>query len=358
MQQKAHILLAPLDWGLGHAARCIPIIEALLLKNVNITVAVNGAAAQLIKNSCPQVKIETNIPNYNISYSKNGFFTKIKLLTQLPKIKKAIKAENTWLKQYCTQHKVDIIISDNRYGFFNTNIFSVFITHQLQPITPLGNWANTYLQKYLYHFIHNFNQCWVYDNLGHNALAGQLSKTDLPNIPTRYIGTHSRLNVLNIPKLYDVAIILSGPEPQRSILEHKLLAQAKHLTLSVCLVRGISNKESLNNEGIKKTYNLADTETINKIVNSSRFIICRSGYSSAMDYLSIGAQCIFIPTPGQTEQLYLAKYLSEKKWAITTTQNNVDLQNIIEKAKIFEFKNTEIGNKLALQKAVDLLPII
>ncbi len=350
------ILIAPLDWGLGHATRCIPIINALLQYTNAITIAATGKQLMLLQNEFPNLHFIA-IPNYNIQYGKSKITTILNLFWQLPKIKKAIITEHNWLQQLLMKQHYDIVLSDNRYGLYNKKTHCILITHQLQPMSLIADLGQLFLQKQLYNFINKYNQCWVIDNKGNDALAGTLSNpTLLPQIETHYIGTLTRfVKTTNNKTLFALAIILSGPEPQRTVLENKLIAQLKGILKPIVLIRG-TNKNIANGNLPKNitTINIADTKTIQLIVDQSNFVLCRSGYTSLMDYLTIGAKCIVVPTPGQTEQEYLAKYTSAKKYTFYAKQKNINLMQVLQKAKEFKFEKYNINENL-LQKTIKKL---
>jgi predicted glycosyltransferase len=346
------ILIAPLDWGLGHATRCIPIINHLLTYTNNITIAANGIQLQLLQNQFSSLNF-ISIPNYNITYANNTISTNIKLLFQLIKIKKAISQENKWLQQIQATQRYDIILSDNRYGLYHKSATCIFITHQLKPKTFFGKFGQQFLQKQLYKYINQFTQCWVMDNKGSNSLAGDLSNpTLMPTIPTSYIGIHTRLKQIPCDnKKYSIAIILSGPEPQRTLIENIIIKQLTIIQEAVILIRGTNNILPI--QALPKNVEIvsvANAQQIETLIAQSQFVLCRSGYTSLMDYLSIGVKCIVVPTPGQTEQEYLAKYTSNQNLTMRILQNNLQLHMILKKAKNYSFTLLKTEKNILAQK--------
>ena len=344
--QNKKVLIAPLDWGLGHATRCIPIIKQLLQQQCIVTIAATGIIRDTLMAEFPLLTY-TAIPNYNIKYGYTSLATTIKYLTQLPKIKRTIQEEHLWLQQQQQLHNYEIIISDNRFGLYHPTATTIFITHQLQPLSPLGKLGNMLLQAINYYYINKYNQCWVYDSAAPQALAGKLSNpTKLPKVPISYLGNSTRLQLLpNANLVYKAAIILSGPEPQRTILERIILTQlsssapAEQYPKKIILVRGLpSTSQPITNYNPNITIiNYANSLQLNTIIASSQYIICRSGYTSVMDYLLLHKQCIFIPTPAQSEQQYLATYCAKKQWAICYKQDNFNLTAALTKASNFPF---------------------
>lgn len=348
-KQKS-ILIAPLDWGLGHTTRCIPIINKLLHLNCRVIVAATGIRKQLLLKAFPSLLI-IPIPDYNIVYGKNRWSTVIKIVAQFGKMKKAIKAENIWLQDVVKQYSIDIVISDNRYGLYNEQAVTVFITHQLQPKSLLGSLGENFIQKKLYRYINKFNQCWVMDEEGENNIAGSLSHpTKMPSIPCFYIGITTRLQPLDIAVKKKVLVILSGPEPQRTILENKILGQLNNTSIKATIIRGVEDKNTVSISNTNATiYNLVDMETLNILIAESEFVICRSGYTSIMDLLLLHKKCIFIPTPAQTEQEYLATYLANKNLCIFYSQEDFNITEALLKAEKTNFKHLSF----ALQHQLD-----
>ncbi len=144
---------------------------------------------------------------------------------------------------------------------------------------------------------------------------------------------------MSLEKKYDIAFILSGPEPQRTIFENTILAQISNSGHNFIMVRGLpENTAELpikNNLHIKN--HLSATE-LNQVICSSRLVISRSGYTSIMDYVKTGVRAVLVPTPGQGEQEYLARFLSEKKIFMSVSQHNFSLYTIVEEAMNFPFK--------------------
>ena len=343
------VLVAPLDWGLGHTTRCIPIITALLKYNFKVLIAAEGNSAHVLTKEFSGLQI-IKLEGYRITYSRKKSFFNAKIFLQIPKIIKAIKREHLWLVQQINEHKIDIVISDNRYGLYNSNIKSVFITHQLAVET--GNvFTNRFVQKLNYKFINKFDTCWVPDGKTPNDLAGKLSNPQkLPTVPVNYIGNLSRFKKRESNKHIDLLVLISGPEPQRTILENKLLSQMNELEYEMVLVRGlpgVDDKLSCYNKKIK-TYNHLPAEELGYVIQSSKIVVARSGYSTIMDLVALQQKAILIPTPGQTEQEYLAEYLSERKYFVAAKQSDFNLNKEIKKLENLPFvvMDSLLENKL------------
>lgn len=319
------ILIAPLNWGLGHATRCIPIIRALLQHNFIPVIASDGAALSLLIKEFPDLEA-IELPSYNIKYSRHGSLLSFKLFIDSPKILKAIKAEQKAIQSLVKARQIDGFISDNRFGVYHPDLPSVYITHQLQVLSRQTTWLSTKLHQKI---IRKFDECWIPDVSGHPNLSGKLGHVthDLPNV--KYIGPLSRFTKTPSAFQYDILILLSGPEPQRAILEKKLLSEFRTYDRKVLFVKGIMDGEQVCEKiGTMTIYNYMTSDLLEKSLNESRLIIARSGYTTVMDLAKLGKKAFFIPTPGQFEQKYLAKKLTEQKLAPSCKQEVFTLKKL------------------------------
>src|SRR5438270_1451778 len=316
---KPIVLIAPLDWGLGHATRCIPIIKKEIEKGKIVYLAGEGHVKTLLQEEFPDLPF-LDLKGYRIWYSRSSAWFNFKVFIQIPKILLAIRYEHKWLKKIIQQYGINEIISDNRYGLYSYSIPSFFITHQLLIKTPFGKKADAFLQKLNYRFINRFTECWVPDFEKEDNLAGELSHPSIyPGIPVRYIGPLSRFHIpSNLPEEKHMLALLSGPEPQRTIFEKKILHQLINYDKEVVLVRGLPGcKEKLHVGKNIKVFNHLPAKDLEKALLESSVIIARCGYSTIMDVITLRKRSILIPTPGQTEQEYLAKNLQQKNLSIS-----------------------------------------
>jgi len=337
------VLVAPLDWGLGHATRCIPIIKALLQHQYSVFVACNATQQSLLEKEFSNIQF-IELDGYNIQYTKQKWWFPFKMVLQVNRIYKTIKKEHIWLQNIIETYQIDLVISDNRYGLHSTKIPCVFITHQLLVKAPF-HWLELCIQKQLYKYIQQFSSVWVPDFASENQIAGKLSHpTQKPTIPIHYIGILSRFDVIkNATNLYRYCIIISGPEPQRTLLEEIIFKQIQNTIQPIVFVRGLpkaTNVLSTNNSNIT-IYNHLDGASLNALIQSSEFIVCRSGYTTIMELLHLQKKAILIATPGQTEQEYLAQLLHEKKYAVCIPQNRFNFQKVTDLANAFVYKTPD-----------------
>jgi UDP-N-acetylglucosamine transferase subunit ALG13 len=331
---KKRVLVAPLDWGLGHATRCVPVIREFIRLGFQVLLAGENAIAQLLKEEFPELTV-LHLKGYRIRYGKNRRSFVIKMFLQLPKILRCIKEEKKWLEKIIASYNIDIVFSDNRFGLYSTNAHCIFMTHQL--FIKTGNsFTEKIAQKINYRYINRFDECWVPDNAGAENLAGILSHpAKMPELPVKYIGILSRFTKQEFEKKYDLAAVLSGPEPQRSFFEDILLKQIKGSSLNAVVVRGLPCNTEI--PAIKtKILNHLPAAALNELILSSRIVISRSGYSTLMDLATIGTSAILVPTPGQTEQEYLAEYLSGKNYFISAPQEGLQLQEQVKKIELLQ----------------------
>ncbi|UQD55310.1 glycosyltransferase [Flavobacterium sp. K5-23] len=324
---KKTILIAPLNWGLGHATRCIPIIKELEKNNFIPILASDGAALELLQQEFPHLKT-LELPSYRIEYAKNGRNFKWKMLQNIPKIAIAIWKERKLIEEWVNQYKIDGIISDNRLGVFNKSVPTVYITHQLNVLSGASSIFSSQIHQ---HFIKKHKVCWVPDMEGFNNLAGILSRPKKKSFEVNYIGPLSRMQKKQLPIVFDLMIILSGPEPQREILQEKLIIELQKYKGKVVFVKGLmekfQKKEELNNITF---YNFMNSELLEKTINESAIILCRSGYTSIMDLAKLEKKAFFIPTPGQNEQEYLAEKLQKEGFVPYSTQESFNIENLSE----------------------------
>jgi uncharacterized protein (TIGR00661 family) len=328
------VLIAPLDWGLGHATRCIPIIKAFQALHYEVILAGDGAVSKLLATEFPEIRI-LHLKGYQIQYANSSKALVWKLLSQVPKILRTIKEEHEWLEEIKVSEKIDMVVSDNRYGLYTQKIPCIFITHQLCIKTAFP-FLEELLRKLHYRFIDRFTNCWVPDAAGEINLGGQLSHPrTLPRIPTHYLGILSRMTQNEVSeKQFNYCFLLSGPEPQRSILEDKMLDAASKLPGRNLLVRGLpASNNTITVPENCTVYNHLPTKDLLVIIASSELIICRSGYTSLMELIGLKKDALLIPTPGQTEQEYLAKKLVADQRFSMAKQDAPDLLVALHEAK-------------------------
>jgi len=357
---RPNILVCPLEWGIGHATRCVPLIKELLKQDTNVIIGASGRPLAFLKNEFPQLSF-IDFPGYSFTYPGRGSMA-FKMLLQIPSLFKGARNEHKFLDKIIDQHKIDIVISDNRFGLWTKKVPCVYMTHQ---VFIKSSKKLKFLEPILYkihkHYMSKYNEVWIPDFENENNLSGDLSH--LNELPSNFyfVGPQSRFfSSSGLDKQsdfkYDVLCLLSGPEPQRTLLEKKIIEQLKDLNLRVVIVAGkpevsVSNQVSEN----LKIYSHLDTETLKQLIIESEVVIARPGYSTIMDLVSLNKRAIFIPTPGQTEQEYLASKFKKEKNYFRLAQNDFNLPVALEQSKNYSGKHLPYDNILLTKRITTLL---
>jgi hypothetical protein len=342
--KKKTVIVAPLNWGLGHATRCIPIIEALQEAGATVILASDGGALALLRREFPHLRA-VELPAYDIRYPFRSMT--LSMAVQGHKILRGCVLEYFWLKKFLKTEHIDAVISDNRFGFFSRATRSIFMTHQVQILIPM-RFLQPFVNAVNHFFIRHFDALWIPDTASERNLAGDLAHGFFveklhKKLTINYLGTLSRMQCFAAELKYRAIIVLSGPEPQRTILEEKILTQLIGIVekerrrgfeprrrLGYCLVRGVSDKNVTikTDNWIKKIeiHNVLTGKELNQKIMESDVVVCRSGYSSLMDLVVLQKKALLIPTVGQTEQEYLADALAHQNRFVAQHQDALDLQ--------------------------------
>ena len=305
LAQKKKILFAVLNWGLGHATRSWKLINDYVQNGDEVILASDGVAKDFLSREFPELRM-FELPSYNAEYGVgNGLFAMMKngVKTQL-----AVRKEKKWLDQFLIGNEIDLIISDNRYGIYSDSIKSVIITHQLNIKAPFGS---SIVNTQNHNWLNRFNEVWVPDR--NHELSGELSHPVPESLigKVKEIGWLSRFEVFESKETKDkIVAIVSGPEPQKTILKNQLKELLLELNEDAVLYTGDPKFKDTVQEGSLTIKSHAETKEFFNDLISAKVVIGRSGYSSLMDYKLLNKKMILIPTPGQDEQLYLGNHLS------------------------------------------------
>lgn len=307
---RGKILVAPLNWGLGHATRCVPLIQDYIAKGDEVVVVADGYPLEFLKQQFPALRF-IEFPSYSVYYSA-GKSQVGAMLFNLPNIITGIIREHFWLNDLLRSEHFDQIISDNRFGMWSQRVHSVYITHQLMVKMP----ENLKFLEPLVHQLHKavirqYDECWIPDRAENGGLSGDLAhKYPLPR-HAKFIGTLSRFQGMENSASnsdYELVAVISGVEPQRTIFEDTLIHRYKNRSEKILIVQGLPQAEKKSKQigGIILVSHLPDDELAAVLLGAKK-IICRSGYSSIMDLDALNClrKTEFVPTPGQTEQEYL-----------------------------------------------------
>lgn len=327
MERRKRILVTVLDWGLGHATRCVPVINALLQQNTEVMIGGSGVSLALLKQQFPALK-SFELSPYNPCYPADTNMVWA-MAGQLPKFIKAIKAEQKETEEIVKREQIEIVISDNRYGCYTKMAKCYVIAHQLNILMPQGwQWMEGIVNHFNHAQLRNFDGAWCPAN--DSTFPNSLLKGH-EELSATFIGFLSRMEHITAANKYAVTAICSGPEPQRGLLEEALSEQLLALDMPAVLVAGrVEKKQKREVKGNLVIVNYMAGEELNKLMAKSAVIVARSGYSTVMDLMRTGSKAILIPTPGQTEQAYIAAELMEQGLAYTMPQGDMDMQKALK----------------------------
>lgn len=340
MAASKHILICPLNWGLGHATRCIPLIQTFLNKGHRVSIASDGAALELLKSEYPALHF-IELPAYNIRYKSSNMF--VNIAPQVPKLLNAIRLERKMLESIMSKGDYDVVISDNRYGIYTDKIPTIFMTHQLNIAVP-NRLVDAWVRRRNRAYISRYDECWVPDFATEPSLAGTLSHSPVfDNV--HYVGPLSTMQYKDAPKKYDIIVVLSGLEPQRSYFEQAVVQQVSKLDKSALIVAGVTGKKEKSKLSPSVEWqSYMNRKELNQAILASEVYIGRSGYSSLMDLVQLNRRkVILVPTPGQTEQEYLAERFAQRHHYVVQQQKHFDLSEALDQV-------------YAMSNSIDIVP--
>lgn len=360
-EHSKNVLICSLDWGMGHASRLIPIINKLQKKGHKIFISCSKNQQHFFLN---EITNYTWVPSAcpPIKYNDKGLGLK-DLFKLIPTIFKGIKKDKKNIEQWVNIYHIDLIISDNRYGCYSSKAYSVIITHQVKiELPPIFKWAEKIVHKRIKKLIYRFNRCWIPDVAEMPSYAGDLSHQFSLNGKSAFIGLLSRFEMLNNKNeendfSYELLGVVSGPEPQRTNFANILLSQMFELNKPCILVLGdFSKPQTTKQEKNVTIYSSMNTMELYQAIQASKYIIARSGYSTIMDLICLKRSAILVPTPGQTEQEYLAEYYKSRKMFVIANQNTLNIYDAISQLSVYSWiyhYNAEENLELELERVLN-----
>ena len=340
MSSRPRILIAVLNMGLGHATRSLPVIYYFLKRGWEVLLVSTGRAAAFLKRELPGIPHREGV-DYGFRYSRNGAFLPLQLMRQLPAFLKAVSEEHRLCGQLVTEFRPQAILSDHCYGMYHKHVPSFLLAHQIQFACRVPGRGYAGIGARLHRFmLHRFHHIFIPDVPAENGgvLSGLLSAPALGRAGYQFVGLLSSLTPLNraTAPQWEALISISGPEPQRSLLEEKVLNQLKFYEGGpVCVVLGRpeANREML--LGTHRVYSHLSRTQYREVVHCSELVVSRPGYSTLMELCALGKKVLLIPTPGQTEQGYLAARLKKSQKALVCAQDAFQLQRDLPLARRF-----------------------
>jgi len=336
---KKQVFISPLEWGTGHATRIIPIIKSLIKSNYDITIGTNKYK-NLYSYLFPEIKI-INVPSFNIKYSRK---TLLSVIFYLPSFFISILKDKIFINKYVETNKPDIIISDNRYGFYHPSTYNIIITHQLNiQMNGIFKLFSFIIRSRIKKYLKKFDECWVPDIENKEInLTGIFSyHKAFKNCNVKYVGLLSQFNDDIIYKSkYDIEllIMLSGPENQRTIFENIIMKELIKYKIKATLVRGVKGNDVPKYVENITIYDFVYADMYKHLIINSKYIICRAGYTSIMDLIVLNKKALLVPTPFHPEQEFLVKRLFKNGYFPYMEQDKFDILKALKILNNFSFK--------------------
>lgn len=351
MFHGARILITPLDWGLGHSTRCIPIIQRLRELDARPVIGADKGPLALLRDAFPDLP-HVHVPGVEVRYAKGASQTWA-MAVQFPAMLRSVREEHHLFLNLRRQLQLDAVISDQRFGIRAEGLPSVIITHQLFPFTPF---AQGVLRRINLRSVARFDRCWIPDDEQAPGLAGELSHgRDVPR-NARYLGPISRMDPAKAiaPKEpYRIVCVISGPEPQRTLLEEELMKQLPLINGQHLLVRGKPEPALDETVGNVRRLSHLGGDALTGALLQAQLIVSRTGYTTLMDLARIGRSALVVPTPGQEEQEYLGELHARTGRFIVQAQDRL---NIVEMLSAGGMKKAEevkaLGENTHLEHAL------
>ena len=348
------ILFGVFEWGIGHATRDIPLINALLKRGHEVHIIVTGRSLDILKNHFKnKCKYFDVVSLHDIYYNINTKFIKANFIFSIPKIIKTLKKARQESEKIIKKGNYDIVISDCRLDVYDKINNSYLINHQLRYKSPFGTERiieksfSVLMKHYKYFLVPDFKN---------NNLSGRLSH-DLRYFDKKkikYIGIISNLRQKNSKKDIDYFISFSGPEPARTLLEKKILENIKELKGKVVIAAGNPKGKIISPSGVE-FYNFVSPKNQENFMNRAKFLIVRAGYTTIMEIAELNKKALLIPTPGHPEQMYLGKYLKDKGYFYSVSQKKLDLKKDIEIATKFKGYKAPWNTSESIKKFIKLV---
>jgi len=346
-----NIVYGVCSWGLGHATRSLPVIRKLIDENNKLTIISSDRSLELLKKELGHDPEYYDIPDYPMLLSENSRQFMAKSFVYWPMFIKRMNSGLQKLKKILENKKCEKIISDGRYDIYSRKIPSFFISHQIRIMNPLrikmferGSeiFNLFFFKRFVGVIVPDYKENNLSGDLSHN-----LHRIDENNL--HYVGILSDFKKKKTKKNIDYLISISGPEPQRTLLENKIFSQVDNLTGKTVITLGKIEKQDAFNKKNIQTYSFLTKDKRIDFLNRTKLVISRSGYSTIMDLAVIGTKALMIPTPGQIEQEYLGQYHNKKGTFYSISQDKINLKTDVELAK----KTTGITQKCDVNKTVE-----
>jgi len=341
-------------WGLGHATRTLPIIRRTIEEGHEVTVVSSGRALSMLRQELGDSATFAHLEDYQPPELPNSTFLALATFLRFPLYVTAMFHEHDYVRRFLEETKIDVIFSDNRFGFYSRQVPSFFMGHQLRILNPLRNkvledgteiYNKYFLDRYAGVIVPDFEE---------DGLAGRLAH-DLSIFDERrlnYVGVLSEFAYRPTVEDVDVFVSISGPEPQRSSFERLVRSQLDGFGGRVVTSLGKPEDNGHSGPNLRSYLNREERE---EFLNRSKIVVARSGYSTLMDLSVLKKRGFLVPTPGQLEQEYLAKHHMERKTFYSVPERDLDLPSQLEAALAFKAPTLRQPSERAVRKALDVI---
>lgn len=332
------VLFAVHDWGLGHATRSLPLIRALLDRGDTVTVLVApGNALRLL-----QAELGDRCAFYPYAdipkpFSRFPALFYLRMSLSMPQVMALFRREHELTEKLVKERDLDCVVSDTRYGIWSQAVPSYCILHSLRQLIPFRpHWLERLVERSQCRKLSGFTKVLIPDMEEDGGLSGELSHDldiDWGAGRLEWIGPLSGVRVQPGKRDIDMFFSISGIEPQRTIFERKVLDALPQLTGRIVVTLGQpARADECIERGNATIHGCLDRHAQADMLNRARITITRSGYTTLMELAELGGRALLVPTPGQSEQEYLARLHRERGRMWSTTQSELDLPADLERA--------------------------
>ncbi len=343
------------SWGLGHATRTLPIIRRFIEEGDEVTVVSHGGALALLRNELDGGARFHDLEDYLPPTTITPKLLALDTFVSIPQYLGAMKREHDFVEKMLNGEKVDTIFSDNRFGFYSIKVPSFFMTHQLRIMNPIRSRFLESATERVALWLHKRLAGLIVPDFETDGLSGRLAHglSVIDEREVHYIGALSDFERRAGEENIDVFASISGPEPQRAIFQELVLKQLKGFDGRA--VVSLGKKEEPRIEGGIEIRGLLAKHEREDLLNRSKVIISRSGYSTIMDLSALGRRSLLVPTPGQTEQEYLAEYHMDRGSFLCVPEHDLDIADQIGEVASWEPPKLQHSVERAVENAVGII---
>lgn len=330
------ILFAASSWGLGHATRDLILIQALMDAGHSVTVLSTDRALKLLRGELADQCDYIDLPDIPKALGHTSASFYLKMTMALPLVFRTFRREHRFVDELCRAGKCDRIVSDSRYGVWSRDVPSYHLMHTLHQISPFRVRLVEHVIESIQRGLLSGAKKVLIPDQEENGLAGELCH-DLVAFrrdQIEYLGILSSVLRMPVEQDIDYFITVSGVEPQRSILEKKVLRQARELDGRVVITLGRPDLPfSVSDDGRLAIYSFLGRRRQAEMLNRARTVVSRSGYTTLMELAELGKRALMVPAVGQSEQEYLAGLHERRGTMHSVPQSRLNLARDLRDAE-------------------------